>query len=169
MSKLGDLMRELRAVALRGDPAECAEPMSGVTRQAPGLLRSEAVFSGLPLTIDEPVIFGGTGTAPNPAEVALAALGASLEVTLRCHAEYLRIPIESISVALDGALDARGFFGTDPSIRVGFGPVRAQIQVESSATDAQLAELFGHVDKCCPVLAVFRSPTEVNVRLERTP
>lgn len=30
MVNLGELMRNLRNVALRGNPAECAEPMSGV-------------------------------------------------------------------------------------------------------------------------------------------
>ena len=164
MVNLGELMRKFRDVALRGNPADCAEPMSGVTRQVQGL-KSEGTFSGLKIVIDEPVIFGGTGSAPNPAEVALAALGASMEVTFRCYAEYLGVPVKSISVALSGALDSRGFFGTDPSIRCGFGPVEATVTVESSAPTEKLEQLLAHVNKCCPVLDVFRSPTTVNLRL----
>src|ERR1700722_5797284 len=75
MSELGKLMHRLMGIARKGDPALCAEPMSGVTRQVEGL-RSEGRFGALSITIDEPTGFGGTGTAPNPAEVALAALGA---------------------------------------------------------------------------------------------
>lgn len=165
MVNLGELMRRFRGVALRGNPAECAEPMSGVTRQVTGL-RSEGTFGGLPIVIDEPVVFGGTGSAPNPAEVALAALGASMEVTLRCYAEAREIPVKSISVALSGALDSRGFFGTDPAIRPGFGPIEATVTVESSATPEQVRELLGLVNQCCPVLDVFRSPQTVNVGLK---
>lgn len=166
MVNLGELMRTLRGVALRGNPAECAEPMSGVTRQVTGL-KSEATFGGLRMTIDEPVVFGGTGAAPNPAEAALAALGASMEVTFRCYAEYLGIPVNSISVALSGALDSRGFFGTDPSVRAGFGSIDATITVESSASAAQLEQLLTHVNNCCPVLDLFRAPTPVTVRLKQ--
>jgi putative redox protein len=166
MSKLGELMVELRQVALQGDPTRCAEPMSGITRQVDGL-RSEAEFNGLRLTIDEPEIFGGTGRAPNPAEAALAALGASMEVTLRCYAELLNIPVKSISVALNGALDSRGFFGTDASIRSGFGTVNATIMVDSTASPEKLQELLARVQKCCPVLDLFRSPTQVNVSLQK--
>jgi len=166
MVNLGKLMRDLRNVALRGNPAECAEPMSGVTRQVRGL-RSESVFGGLPLVIDEPVVFGGTGSAPNPAEVALAALGASMEVTLRCWAEYLGIPVTSISVALSGALDSRGFFATDPSVRSGFGSITATIRIDSPAPAEQLDQLLARVQQCCPVLDLFRAPTPVTVNLER--
>jgi pyruvate dehydrogenase E2 component (dihydrolipoamide acetyltransferase) len=165
MVNLGELMRQFRQVALRGNPAECAEPMSGVTRQVQGL-KSEGTFGGLKIVIDEPVVFGGTGLAPNPAEVALAALGASMEVTLRCYAEAQGVPVESISVALSGALDARGFFGTDPSIAPGFGPISATVTVESSAAPERVAELIEQVNRCCPVLDVFRSPQTVNVTLD---
>jgi putative redox protein len=166
MVHLGELMTRLREVALRGNPAECAEPMSGTTRQVTGL-KSEATFGELKMVIDEPVVFGGTGSAPNPAEAALAALGASMEVTLRCWAEYLKIPVTSISVALSGALDSRGFFDTDPSIRSGFGPITAKITVESPAPQADLDRLLGQVQRCCPVLDLFRAPTQVDVSLQR--
>ena len=168
MVNLGELMRNFRKVALRGNPAERAEPMSGTTRQVEGL-KSEATFGGLRMVIDEPVVFGGTGSAPNPAEAALAALGASMEVTLRCYAESLEIPVRSISVALSGALDSRGFFGTDPSIRAGFPSIEAKITVDSPAPAADLERLLDRVQRCCPVLDLFRAPTTVNVSLQNQP
>ena len=74
MSKLGELMVELRQVAQQGDPARCAEPMSGITRQVDGL-RSEAEFNGLRLTIDEPEIFGGTGPTAAPSTSSMESCG----------------------------------------------------------------------------------------------
>ncbi|MBL8647250.1 MAG: OsmC family protein [Sphingosinicella sp.] len=161
-STLGALMHELMAVARSGDAARCHEPMAGTTRQVEGL-RSEGRFGDLSIVIDEPVAFGGTGLAPNPAEVALAALGASIEVTLRCYAEYHGIPVDSISVDLAGALDNRGFFGADPTIRPGFPRIDVRINVGTAAPAADVARLIAEVERCCPVLDLFRNATHIDI------
>ena len=59
------------------------------TRQESGL-RSVACARGHEFSIDEPEDWG-SDMAANPAELALAALGASLEVTCRLYADYLGI------------------------------------------------------------------------------
>ena len=159
-SELGELMARLTEVAKAGDPAQCQEPMAGVTRQVQGL-RSEGRFGDLSITIDEPVSFGGTGTAPNPAEVLLAALGASLEVTLRCHADHLRIPVEHVSVQLSAALDNRAFFATSSDVRAGFAVINAQVRILSPWSDDQLEPLYNLVSRCCPVLDIIRGATPV--------
>lgn len=106
--ELGTMMKRLRDEALAAAPADCLEPMEGVVTQIDGF-RCTARFGELEMGVDEPVIFGGTGTAPNPAEVALAGLGASIQVTLLCYAGYLDIDVGDLQVKLSGALDARGF------------------------------------------------------------
>jgi putative redox protein len=166
MTKLGNLLKELRSIAEAGDPALCSEPMAGVTRQVDGF-RCDARFGDLEMTIDEPVSFGGTGLAPNPAEVALAALGASLQVTLTCYAEYLGMPVRDISVNLSGALDSRGFFGTDASIPAGFSTINVHIGFQGENAQDKLAQLISHVERCCPVLAVFRQPMDVSLSYEQ--
>ena len=87
------MMDELFARASVMGPGQFVESEVVETRQAEGL-RSEARARHLRFTIDEPTEFGGTDSAPNPAEVALAALGASLEVTCRVFADYMGIPVE---------------------------------------------------------------------------
>src|SRR5262245_3319565 len=84
------------------------EPQAASTRQVVGL-RSESRVRHLTMTIDEPTDFGGTDLAPNPIEVAMAALGASLEVTCRVYADYMDIPIRAITTEVKGNLDLRGF------------------------------------------------------------
>ena len=165
-SRLGALMTKLAEIAREGDPAKTHEPMSGTTRQVEGL-RSEAVFGGLDLVIDEPVEFGGTGSAPNPAEVLMAALGASIEVTLRCYAEWLGIDVGNISVDLAGALDNRGFFGTDDAVRAGFPRITAKVTVAGSNSQGQLDTLLAHVQRACPVLETLRNGTDVDVAITR--
>lgn len=117
--ELGTMMKRLRDEALAAAPADCLEPMEGVVTQIDGF-RCTARFGELEMGVDEPVIFGGTGTAPNPAEVALAGLGASIQVTLLCYAGYLDIDVGDLQVKLSGALDARGFSISIPPLRSAF-------------------------------------------------
>ena len=58
----------LREIAFMGPSEQQLEPMSGTVTEVRGLL-NHARFSGHLLIVDEPVGFGGSGTAPNPAEV----------------------------------------------------------------------------------------------------
>jgi pyruvate dehydrogenase E2 component (dihydrolipoamide acetyltransferase) len=113
-------------------------------------------------------VFGGDGTAPNPAEVALAGLGASIQVTMLCYAAYLGIDARDIEVKLSGALDARGFFDLSSEVPVGFYEVTADVTYRGAASEAQVAELLDYVNRCCPVLAVFRQPTHVRLTIAQT-
>lgn len=163
---IGNMMKTLREAALVASPEACLEPMQGVVTQVDGF-RCTARFGELEMGVDEPVVFGGTGTAPNPAEVALAGLGASIQVTLLCYASYLGIDVGDLKVALSGALDARGFFDIDPAAPVGFYHVDAHVTFTGQASPEELATLFAHVEKCCPVLAVFRQPMTVNLHYDQ--
>lgn len=163
---LGGMMRRLREEALVAAPADCLEPMEGVVTQVEGF-RCMARFGELEMAVDEPVVFGGTGAAPNPAEVALAGLGASIQVTLLCYASYLGVDVGDLRVKLSGALDSRGFFDIDPDAPVGFYQVDAHVSFSGKASSEELATLFALVEKCCPVLAVFRQPMTVNLKYEQ--
>ncbi|KAA3446913.1 hypothetical protein C7I87_29795 [Mesorhizobium sp. SARCC-RB16n] len=158
-TKLGRLIAQLKAEISAGDPRACIETMSGRTQQVEGL-RSESRFSGLALTIDEPVSFGGTGAAPNPAEVMLAALGASMEVTIRCYADFLGISVKSIGVELSAQMNGQGFFGME-GVRSGFPVISAIVKIVSDEQSEAISQLLKVAERCCPVLDNVRHPTEV--------
>lgn len=159
-----DTYEALRQIALHGPREQQREPMHGVVNEVQGL-RNEALFSGHTLIVDEPLSFGGLGTAPNPAEVMLAGLGASLQVTCRVHALLMGIEIRHIRVELSGTLDTRGFFDTDPAVRSGFGGIEVTLRLRSEAEPARLQELLARVERACPVLDMLRAPTPVSLRL----
>lgn len=165
-SAIGTMMRDLMKVAQSGDAKACHEPMSGIVRQVSGF-RCLARFGDLEMTVDEPVSFGGTGLAPNPAEVALAGLAASIQVTLLAYAEFLGADVRDVTIEVSGALDARGFFGTDPSISASFSSVSVDITFHGENDEAVVSELLRRVETCCPMLAAFRQPVEVNLSLKR--
>src|SRR6202041_2524175 len=150
---------------LRADAASAKAVFSVDSRQVKNL-RSEAKIRQFSLTIDEPPNLGGTDTGPNPVELVLAALATCQEITYRAYATALGIPLESVSVKLEGALDLRGFFAVKDGVRAGFNDVRGTVHLKSSASAAELANLKDVVDAHCPVLDILRAPVPVDLKLQ---
>src|SRR5215217_5674208 len=63
------------------------------------------------LTVDEPPTLGGTDRGPTPVELVLTALGTCQEIVYATYARVLGIPVDGVSVRVEGRLDPRGFFG----------------------------------------------------------
>lgn len=164
-TKLGHLFAQLRSASSTGNPADCLERMSGKTQQVVGL-RSESIFSGHNLVIDEPISFGGTGSAPNPAEVLMAAIGASIEVTTRLYADYLGIQIASVGVDLSAEMNCQGFFGTSDAVRSGFPTISAKVSIVSDEEPETISKLFAIAERRCPVLDNVRHPTDVRLSVD---
>jgi putative redox protein len=150
---------------LLANPDHAIATFSVDSRQVEGL-RSETKIRQFNVTVDEPPNLGGTDTGPNPVEFVLAALATCQEITYRAYATALGIPLESVSVTLEGSLDLRGFFAVKDGVRAGFNDVRGVVNLKSSAPDAELAKLKDVVDAHCPVLDILRAPVPVDLRLE---
>jgi putative redox protein len=150
---------------LRDNPEHANAIFAADSRQVDGL-RSETNIRQFSLTVDEPPSLGGTDTGPNPVELVLAALATCQEITYRAYATALGIPLESVSVKLEGALDLRGFFAVKDDVRAGFNNVRGTVNLKSSASAADLAKLKDVVDAHCPVLDILRAPVPVDLQLK---
>lgn len=114
--------------------------------------------------IDEPKGIGGTDLGPSPVELILAALGSCQEITYRAFATALGIPLEGVSVSVEGDIDFRGFFAIDAHVRPGFGALRVKATLQTSASQAQIDQLVAAVNRHCPVLDMLSTP--VPTRLE---
>jgi hypothetical protein len=136
---------------LLANPDHAIATFSVDSRQVEGL-RSETKIRQFNVTVDEPPNLGGTDTGQ--------------EITYRAYATALGIPLESVSVTLEGSLDLRGFFAVKDGVRAGFNDVRGVVNLKSSAPDAELAKLKDVVDAHCPVLDILRAPVPVDLRLE---
>jgi putative redox protein len=150
---------------LRANPDHAIATFAADSRQVDGL-RSETTIRQFSLTVDEPPTLGGTDTGPNPVELVLAALATCQEITYRAYATALGIPLDGVSVKLEGSLDLRGFFAVKDDVRAGFNQVRGVVSLKSSAPAADLAKLKEAVDAHCPVLDILRAPVPVELKLE---
>jgi uncharacterized OsmC-like protein len=114
--------------SLRSNPDSALAKFSADSRQVQGL-QSETKIRQFTLTVDEPENLGGTDTGPNPVELILGALASCQEITYRAFAEALEIPLDSVSVRIEGDLDLRGFFAVDNSVRAGFQNIRGIVEL----------------------------------------
>lgn len=114
-----------------------------------------------PLTIDEPERLGGTNQGPTPVELVLAALGACQEIVYATYARVLGIPIDGVSVRVEGVLDPRGFFGV-AEVPAGFQHVTYVVDIQSPAPVEDVQRLIATVNAHCPVLDILRQPVPVS-------
>ena len=150
--------------ALSAHPEQASATFTVESRGHAGLHRKVKVRD-FTVEVDEPAVLGGTDRAPNPAEYALAALATCQEITYRLHADALGIPLNDVSVKLEGTIDLRGFFAAAEGVRPGFSSVRGTVEFDSPAGAEDLRRLKRVVDAHCPVLDLFRNPTPVTLEV----
>ncbi|MFQ5984342.1 MAG: OsmC family protein [Alphaproteobacteria bacterium] len=151
--------------ALREAPDTAVVAFEAESRQISGL-HSRANARQFALDIDEPPELGGTDKGPNPAELALAALAACQEITYRLFADSLEIPLDGVSVKLEGTLDLRGFLDIDPNVRPGFLKIQGTVTLDSPASDEDLTRLREKVNRHCPLFDIIREATPVSLDLK---
>ncbi len=134
------------------------------SRQIEGL-RSRTTIRDFTIEADEPEVLGGADSAPNPVEYVLAALATCQEITYRLYADALDIPLDNVSVNIEGDLDLAGFFAVDDSVRPGYQTIRGTVNLDSSAPREKLELLKQAVDAHCPVLDIISNPTPVTLTI----
>jgi uncharacterized OsmC-like protein len=108
---------------------------------------------------------GGDGTQLCSGDMLLEALVACAGVTLRAVATSLGLEVSG-RVHAEGDLDFRGTLGVAKDAPVGFRDIRLTFDLESSASEDELATLIKLTERYCVVLQTLRSapPTAVELR-----
>jgi uncharacterized OsmC-like protein len=94
---------------------------------------------------------GGDGLLACSGDMLLQALAACAGVTMRSVATALGINAAG-TVKAEGDLDFRGTLGVDKSAQVGFSDIRLSFELESDASEEQLATLLRLTERYCVVL-----------------
>jgi len=111
---------------------------------------------------------GGSGLSACSGDMLLEALVACAGVTLNVVATALGIVLRDATLRADGDLDFRGTLGIDREVPVGFRNIRLSIELDTEATEEQLATLMRLAERYCvvyqtlahpPTLTVMRSPS----------
>lgn len=105
---------------------------------------------------------GGTGLCACSGDMLLEALVACAGVTLQAVATALGIELRDGTVLAEGDLDFRGTLGVTKEAPVGFQRVRLRFELETDASEEQLATLIRLTERYCVVYQTLRQPPEIS-------
>ena len=94
---------------------------------------------------------GGTGLLSCSGDMLLEALVACAGVTLKAVATALGIEINDGTIKAEGDLDFKGTLGVSKEVPVGFKTIRLNFDLDSNATEEQLASLKKLTERYCVV------------------
>ena len=106
---------------------------------------------------------GGDGTTACSADMLLEALVGCAGVTLRVVATALNVPLRNATIRAEGDLDFRGTLGVSKEAPVGFKQIRLTFDLDTDATEEQLATLIRLTERYCVVYQTLSHPAEIRV------
>ena len=106
---------------------------------------------------------GGDGLAACSGDMLLEALAACAGVTMNAVATAIGIAIRDGRVEAEGDLDFRGTLGVSKDVAVGFQSIRLRFDLDTDATEEQLANLQRLTERYCVVYQTLKRPPEIAV------
>jgi len=106
---------------------------------------------------------GGYGLGACSADMLLEALVGCAGVTLRAVATALGIELRGATVQAEGDLDFRGTLAVSKDAPVGFHQIRLHFDLDTDATEEQLATLLRLTERYCVVYQTLNQPPKIAV------
>jgi len=106
---------------------------------------------------------GGTGLSACSGDMLLESLVACAGVTLRAVAAALDIPLRDATVRAEGDLDFRGTLAVSKEVPVGFQQIRLRFDLDTDATEEQLASLLRLTERYCVVYQTLNQPPKIDI------
>ncbi len=104
---------------------------------------------------------GGTGSTACSGDMLLQALVACAGVTMGAVSTSMGLAVRSGVVLAEGDLDWRGTLGVSKEVPVGFSAVRLRFELDTDATDEQLAKLVQLTERYCVIAQTIRAAVPV--------
>src|SRR6266513_5222377 len=106
---------------------------------------------------------GGDGLSACSADMLLEALVGCAGVTLRAVATALGILLRDATINAEGDLDFRGTLGVSKEVPVGFRQIRLQFDLDTDASEEQLATLLRLTERYCVVYQTLSRPAKIDL------
>lgn len=106
---------------------------------------------------------GGDGLSACSGDMLLEALVACAGVTLGAVAASIGITIQEGSVFAEGDLDFKGTLGVSRESPIGFQRIRLSFELQTDATEDQLATLIRLTERYCVVYQTLRNSPEIQI------
>lgn len=106
---------------------------------------------------------GGDDRSACSADMLLEALVGCAGVTLSAVATALNISLRGAKIRAEGDLDFRGTLGVSKDVPVGFKEIRVDLDLDTDATEDQLATLIRLTERYCVVYQTLSQPAHIRV------
>ncbi len=106
---------------------------------------------------------GGNGLSTCSGDMLLESLVACAGVTLRAVATALEIPLRDATVHAEGDLDFRGTLAVSKEVPVGFQQIRLSFELDTDATEEQIATLLKLTERYCVVYQTLSRPPKIEI------
>ena len=111
---------------------------------------------------------GGDGLSVCSGDMLLEALAACAGVTLGAVATSIGVVLRDAVIRAEGDLDFRGTLGVSKEVPVGFQNIRLTFELDTDATDEQLATLIRLTERYCVVFQTLRQSPGLEVSRTRS-
>jgi uncharacterized OsmC-like protein len=159
---------EALASNAKADPSTGRKTLKAVTTCEGGFRNLTQIRTLEPVLVSEPCHLLGDDAAPNPSEMALAALGSCVSVGLLANATQRGVTLSKIEVAMEGDIDISAVWGvgdTPEGKVLGFTAVRCSITLAGDADDEVLGEIRDSAMTWSPVVNTFANNVEISSTL----
>jgi uncharacterized OsmC-like protein len=119
------------------------------------------------LETDEPAPLGGTDSAIDPMELLLASLGTCLTIGWVTHANKRGVDFRDLKIKVTAPYDLRGYLDLSDDVRPGFLSLAYDVEVDTDADDATLAEIKAAAEKGSPMFDNILNGTPVSGAVNR--
>ncbi len=106
---------------------------------------------------------GGDGSEACSGNMLLEALVACAGVTLKAVSTALGITLRGGTVSAEGDLDFRGTLGVAKEAPVGFRAIRLKFDLQTDASEEQLASLVKLTERYCVIFQTLRNPPPLSL------
>ena len=106
---------------------------------------------------------GGNGLSACSGDMLLESLVACAGVTLRAVATALEIPLRDATIRAEGDLDFRGTLAVSKEVPVGFQNIRLRFDLDTDATEEQIATLLKLTERYCVVYQTLARPPKIDI------
>ena len=106
---------------------------------------------------------GGNGLSACSGDMLLESLVACAGVTLHAVATALDIPLRDATIRAEGDLDFRGTLAVSKEVPVGFQQIRLRFDLETDASEEELATLLRLTERYCVVYQTLTHPPKIEI------
>lgn len=120
------------------------------TRQVDGFKIESTVRNHVSIT-DQMPAGGGTDSGPTPLEYLFISLSGCVVTIGHIIAKQRHLPVRSISVEVEGELDADVLMGKSTDVRAGFSTIHVHTHIDADMTQAEKEQFVKDIDARCPI------------------